>query len=405
MNFKSRIKKEGLVCGETDKTGKLTLDTLENVVKKMDKHIKNDKVLNEKEVRKLENNLNRHMEFWVNILKPGEKNNQLRRVKSNLITKDSQIPILRGTSKDHKEADDKKAGPDVRPIMGAIVGPNIGLSEIGSRIVRKIADNADTGLVSKSTEEVLNKFEMYNKRRLQSNPGIRNLIVASMDIEKYYPNILSDKSAKIIRKMWEESDLSIEGIDYDKLRSYLGKHLKKEEIVEEGFEELLYKRKVKERKKKKKATKKIGKKYTKNKAINKRKQDNTEDNESLTMDNNETKDTMKNTSSGGDDTLDTPGIKKNRNDKKKKKKRTTEWTKPVRNPTKVKQRKLFGKALELLLTTCMDNHVYQFENQVRIQGKGGPIGLKLTGEIADCLMIDWDKQLLAKLKTSLCLCI
>ena len=114
------------------------------------------------------------------------------------------------------------------------------------------------------------------------------------------------------------------------------------------------------------------------------------------MDNNETKDTMKNTSGGGDDTLDTPGIKKNRNDKKK---RTTEWTRPVGNPTKVEQRKLFGKALELLLTTCMDNHVYQFENQVRIQGKGGPIGLKLTGEIADCLMIDWDKQLLAKLKT------
>ena len=39
------------------------------------------------------------------------------------------------------------------------------------------------------------------------------------------------------------------------------------------------------------------------------------------------------------------------------------------------------------------------ENKVRIQKHGGPIGLKLTGEIADCLMIDWDKQLLAKLKS------
>jgi hypothetical protein len=91
-----------------------------------------------------------------------------------------------------------------------------------------------------------NKFEMYNKRRLQSYPGIRNLIVASMDIDKYY--LFSDKSAKIIRKMWEESDLSIEGVDYDKLSRYLGKHLKKEEIVEEGFEELLYKRKKRKEK-------------------------------------------------------------------------------------------------------------------------------------------------------------
>ena len=60
---------------------------------------------------------------------------------------------------------------------------------------------------------------------------------------------------------------------------------------------------------------------------------------------------------------------------------------------------MFGKALEIMLITCMDNHAYQFNNKVRIQNKGGPIGLKLTGEIADCVMIDWDKKLLAKLKS------
>ena len=112
------------------------------------------------------------MIFWVKILKPGENVNQIRRVKSNLITKDSQIPVLRGTSKDHKEAEDKMLGPDVRPIMGALVGPNIGLSEIGSLIVRRIADNADGGLVSKSTEEVLHKIEKYNKERFEKNPSV-----------------------------------------------------------------------------------------------------------------------------------------------------------------------------------------------------------------------------------------
>ena len=62
------------------------------------------------------------------ILKPSEISNQMKRVKSNLITKDNQIPILRGTRKDHKETKDKKLGPDLRPIMGAVVGPNIGQS-------------------------------------------------------------------------------------------------------------------------------------------------------------------------------------------------------------------------------------------------------------------------------------
>ena len=98
----------------------------------------------------------------------------------------------------------------------------------------------------------------------------------------------------------------------------------------------------------------------------------------------------------GADTLDTTVKKKNETEKKKKK--TVEWIKPKRHPTTREQRTLFGKALEIMIITCMDNHVYQFGNKVRIQKQGGPIGLKLTGEIADCLMIDWDKKLLLELK-------
>ena len=158
----------------------------------------------------MEKKLNRHMEYWSRILNPGQKQNQSRRVKSNFVTKDNQIPILRGTSKDHKEAVDPAIGPDFRPIMGAIVGPNIGLSELGSIVVRKIADNADEGLVSRSTEEVLNKYETFNRGRLEATPGFRKLIIASMDIEKYYPSILSKPSARIIRQMWEDSELSID---------------------------------------------------------------------------------------------------------------------------------------------------------------------------------------------------
>lgn len=82
----------------------------------------------------------------------------------------------------------------------------------------------------------------------------------------------------------------------------------------------------------------------------------------------------------------------------KKKKKTNVWKKPERKPTEIEEKKMFGKALELMLTTCMDNHLYQFNNEVRIQSKGGPIGLRLTGEIADCMMIDWDKTLLAELE-------
>ena len=196
------------------------------------------------------------MGFWSSFLKIGELTHQTKRIKSNLITIDSQIPVIRGTSKDHKEALDSNVGPDFRPIMGAIVGPNIGLSEVGSIIVRRIADNADEGLVARSTEEVLNKLEMFNNRRFKITPKLKKLIIASMDIEKYYPSILSKESALIIRRMWEESDLFIEELDMDKLLKYLAKYLTRDDIIAEGFEDLLYTKEVKE-KKKKKVTKKV----------------------------------------------------------------------------------------------------------------------------------------------------
>ena len=49
-------------------------------------------------------------------------------------------------------------------------------------------------------------------------------------------------------------------------------------------------------------------------------------------------------------------------DTKKRKTEEEKWIKPRRSPTNV----------ELLLITCMDNHVYQFKNQVRLQKEGAP---------------------------------
>ena len=90
-NLKSRLKNSGLACGKTDKNGKLTLDTLDNIRKKMDIHIKNDKIIDAKGVKKLENKVNKHMEFWIPILKPGQKNKQVGRIKSNWVTKTTRF--------------------------------------------------------------------------------------------------------------------------------------------------------------------------------------------------------------------------------------------------------------------------------------------------------------------------
>ena len=60
---------------------------------------------------------------------------------------------------------------------------------------------------------------------------------------------------------------------------------------------------------------------------------------------------------------------------------------------------MLGNAVKLLVVAGMKNYVYRFGNEIRIQNSGGPIGLGLTGEVADCIMIDWDRKLLEKLNS------
>ena len=106
-------------------------------------------------------------------------------------------------------------------------------------------------------------------------PGIKKLIVGSMDIEKFYPNILSEKSADIVRRMLEESNIPLE-MDGEILNMYLSKHLSKEEIAQEKFEDILYTKKPKEKKKvvSKKISKRQVKKKTKKRNQNQDKKEN-----------------------------------------------------------------------------------------------------------------------------------
>ena len=71
---------------------------------------------------------------------------------------------------------------------------------------------------------------------------------------------------------------------------------------------------------------------------------------------------------------------------------------PSRKPNKNEERRMLGKVIEMLIIAGMTNHVYRFNNQIRIQVNGGPTGLSLTGQVADCFMIDWDAKYLKTLE-------
>ena len=68
------------------------------------------------------------------------------------------------------------------------------------------------------------------------------------------------------------------------------------------------------------------------------------------------------------------------------------------HPNDIQKRRMLSKTVEIMIIAGMENHVYKFGNEIKKQMAGGPIGLSLTGEVADCYLIGWDKKFLKRLE-------
>ena len=54
-------------------------------------------------------------------------------------------------------------------------------------------------------------------------------------------------------------------------------------------------------------------------------------------------------------------------------------------------------ALKIAILFIMKNHIYSIDGTLKKQSQGGPIGLELTGDIAQIYMVWWDKELKRRL--------
>ena len=75
------------------------------------------------------------------------------------------------------------------------------------------------------------------------------------------------------------------------------------------------------------------------------------------------------------------------------------WNDAEEKPGKDVTKKMIAEALSIGVHFTMKNHLYNFNGEMRRQEKGGPIGLALTGDVAQILMAWWDRQLIQKLET------
>ena len=79
-------------------------------------------------------------------------------------------------------------------------------------------------------------------------------------------------------------------------------------------------------------------------------------------------------------------------------KRFKPWLPPAEEPDEVTIRNMFTAAMKVVLLFIKENHMYTFNNDIKLQSRGGPIGLELTGVLAQLFMVWWDRQCVKKVE-------
>ena len=343
-SLKERRENGEIVIYQTDKSAKMAVDTAENYKKSMEPHVENDEIISKKDNKDIEKLMNAHAVCWIRFMQAGEQTSDRYRIKMSMKSKNNDPSCLYSLRKDHKKSvirleqqEDGTAlnydeGPPVRPVCDVSDGVSHKLSYLLSNIIDETC-NGET--VCNSTEEMLSSIEECNRRGIEEED-----VIGSADVKSLYPRIPVDDAIDIVVQEFDESNLKVEGIDYQELGLYLALTYDREALERVG----------------------IG----------------------------DTCPTRANTGSGRKPEITGNGIIVN------KRRRFEPWIRARQEPDE-EQKKKFKEALRTALKTVMKNHTYEFAQTIRKQEEGGPIGLDLTGTIAKIFMKWWDRQLITRM--------
>ena len=76
------------------------------------------------------------------------------------------------------------------------------------------------------------------------------------------------------------------------------------------------------------------------------------------------------------------------------------WKFSDHNPTSSQIKSMWAEAVAILVRMAMNNHIFIFGNEIRIQSGDGSIGVRLTGILAELIMLIWCKLLKNKLSNA-----
>ena len=165
-------------------------------------------------------------------------------------------------------------------------------------------------------------------------------VLGSIDVEELYPSLDIDSTVEMVCQTFEESTIQFEGVNYAELGLYIALNNDAREMEGKGLSRVCPTRR---------------------------------------------------NNSGRKPKITASGIRAQRRD------RFAPWIEATQQPDEGQKRMMLTEAIRIALNVIMKNHIYEYNQVLRRQSRGGPIGMDLTGTVAKIFMKWWDKQLLQRM--------
>ena len=164
-----RRNKKELVMFQTDKSGKMSVDTVDNYIEDVQHHIKDDRIIDAEEFARIEKKVNAHARFWCNMLNVGTHVNDVDRIKTSIKTHNSDFSNIYFYRKDHKPPlqktltnGDTTVSHPFRPLCDVSDSYSHKFSYLMCTILREITIESTT--VCNSSEDLIARIQELNKK-------------------------------------------------------------------------------------------------------------------------------------------------------------------------------------------------------------------------------------------------
>ena len=330
-----KVKAGEIVCFVTDKSGRMSCDSLQNYKRACQAELSDESKTPEISMEdhdRAEREINAEGLALLRMLGLND-DTAGERLRKAIVAEGVRIPPLYGMRKDHKEVrpGDEELGPRVRPVCGAEDCVTKRVSYILCMLLSHLIP--ENGTHCWSTDDLLSEFERVNSNQVVD----KEWIVGSLDVDSLYPSLDIDRCARVVSEKLFHSDLKFEKLVWKEIALYLRFHLTDEQIAAEGLDRICPQ-----------ARSSMGRPPTF-------------------------------VASGSDLNLDV---------------RYGPWVFRRRSPSRAVVRRMFCSAVRLMIVKTMSLHDFQLDGQLYRQSRGGSIGLDLTGVVWDVYMCEWDRHLI-----------